>query len=299
MKKRNALIIFILLASGLMSLHAQDLLASLDSTQKPKREIILGTFKTTRLVIGQSIENTPKGNLLFIITHHFGAINTGYENLFGLKLAAIRIGTEYGITDHLAVGVGLNTDRNTWDGSVKYKLLRQSTGAKKIPLSISGFVNMAVYTIKWSNPDMNNYFSNRMTYTFELLFARKFGEIGSLQLMPAMVHKNLVQTTEDHNDIFSIGAGGRINLSHRVSINAEYHYLLPNQIYSYKAYDSFSIGIDIETGGHVFQIFLTNSEGEYEQTILTETQKKWSNGGIFLGFNINRIFTIIQPKEFR
>ena len=299
MSNRNLLFTLAFFGAGIFHLQAQDLLSSLDSTAQPKREIIQGTFKTSRIVIGQSIENPPAGNLLFIITHHFGAINTGYENLFGLKQAAIRIGAEYGIIDHLAIGAGLNTDRNTWDGFVKFKLLRQSKGAKKIPLSISGFVNTAIYTNKWTNPDQKNYFTSRMTYTFELMLARKFGEVASLQIMPAMVHKNLVETSQDHNDIFSIGAGGRIKLSHRVSVNAEYHWLLPDQIYSYNAYDSFSVGVDIETGGHVFQIFLTNSAGEYEQTILTETQERWSKGGIFLGFNINRIFTIVQPKEFR
>ena len=127
---------------------------------------------------------------------------------------------------------------------------------------------MAIFTVKWPNTDQKNYFSSRISYTFELMLARKFGEVGSLQIMPALVHKNLVASGRDHNDIFTIGGGGRIKLGHRVSINAEYHYLLPDQVYSYNAYDSFSVGVDIETGGHVFQIFLSNSAGEYEQTRL-------------------------------
>jgi len=286
---------FVFLFPGI-SIAQDDLLSVLDKNQKPVIDYTSATFKTTRIVIGHSIENPATGNLLFLITHHFGAINTGYDNLFGLKQATIRLGMEYGITDWLGLGVGLNTDRNTWDGFLKVKALRQSKGARRMPLTMTLYANMAVYTVKWSDPERNNYFSSRMTYAFEILVARKFGERLSLQIMPSMVHKNLVPTKADHNDIFSLGAGGRFKITKRFSVNAEYHYLFPNQIVSEKMYSSFSVGFDIETGGHVFQIFATNSAGEYEQSFLTETNGTWGNGNIFLGFNISRIFTIVKPK---
>jgi len=280
--------------------HAQEeLMALIDKDVQPVTDYTAATFKTTRIVIGQSVELPPQGNMLFLITHHFGAINTGYENLFGLKQATIRLGLEYGITNWLGIGAGLNTDRNTWDGFVKAKILRQSTGARRMPLTIDFFANTAIYTTKWADPDRTNYFTSRITYAFQLMFARKFGNILSLQITPSLVHKNLVPTSADKNDIFTLGAGGRIKVSNRVSINAEYHHLFSGQVVSTKVYDSFSLGVDIETGGHVFQIFLTNSFGEYEQTFLTETQGKWSNGDIFLGFNINRMFTIVKPKVVR
>jgi hypothetical protein len=114
--------------------------------------------------------------------------------------------------------------------------------------------------------------------------------------MPAMVHRNMIETAADKNDVYSIGAGGRFKVSKRVSINAEYYYLLPNRVVSTKVYNSLSIGVDIETGGHVFQIFLTNSEGEFEEAFLTSTQGNWSKGTFYLGFNISRIFTIVKPK---
>lgn len=280
--------------------HAQEeLMALIDKDVQPVTDYTAATFKTTRIVIGQSVELPPQGNMLFLITHHFGAINTGYENLFGLKQATIRLGLEYGITNWLGIGAGLNTDRNTWDGFVKAKILRQSTGARRMPLTIDFFANTAIYTTKWADPDRTNYFTSRITYAFQLMFARKFGNILSLQITPSLVHKNLVPTSADKNDIFTLGGGGRIKVSNRVSINAEYHHLFSGQVVSTKVYDSFSLGVDIETGGHVFQIFLTNSYGEYEQTFLTETQGKWSNGDIFLGFNINRMFTIVKPKVVR
>jgi len=279
------------------SANAQDdLMTMMEKDAKPAIDYTSASFKTTRIVIGQSIELPPKGNLLFLITHHFGAINTGYENLYGLKSASIRLGLEYGLNDWLGFGAGLNTDRNTWDGFVKVKVLRQSKGARKMPVTIDLFGNTAIYTTKWPNPDRTNYFSSRITYAFQVMVARKFGNAISLQITPSYVHKNMVPTSDDHNDIFTLGGGGRVKVSKRVSINAEYHHLFKGQVVSTKAYDSFSLGIDIETGGHVFQIFLTNSYGEYEETFLTDTRGKWSNGDIFLGFNISRIFTIVKPK---
>jgi len=290
---------FLLLLNFPLLVPAQDSLMNLLKDKKVPVNYAEATFKTTRIVIGQSIENPASGNLLFSITHHFGALNTGYENLFGLKQASIRIGAEYGLTKRLALGFGLNTDRNTWDGFLKYKILRQKSGGKKFPFSLSVFANTAIYTTKWENPDRKNYFTSRMSYCFQALIARKFGSRFSLQITASMVHKNLVPTTADHNDIFALGGGGRIKISNRVSINAEYHHIFSGQVVSSDIYDSFSTGVDIETGGHIFQIFLTNSAGENEEGFLANTTGRWNKGGIFLGFNIFRIFTLFEPKDFR
>jgi len=273
-----------------------DLLSMIEQNEQPATDFTTATFKTTRVVIGQSIELPPAGNLLFLITHHFGAINSGYDNLFGIKQASIRLGAEIGLTHWLGFGAGLSTDKNTWDGFLKFKILRQSTGAKKMPVTIDIFTNTAINTIKWSDPNRKNYFSSRISYACQVIIARKFSNSLSLQVTPSYIHKNLVPDSHDHNDIFTLGAGGRMKVSKRVSVNAEYHHLFHGQVNSTNAYDSFSAGIDIETGGHVFQIFMTNSAGEIEETFLTETRGKWSNGNIFLGFNISRMFTIVKPK---
>jgi hypothetical protein len=276
-----------------------DLMNMLNKDEKPAIDYVSATFKTTRVVIGHSSENPPKGNLLFLITHHFGALNTGYENLFGLKQATIRLGLEYGITDWLGLGVGLNTLRNTWDGFLKVKVLRQSTGAKRMPLTMTLLASTAIYTTRWEDQTRKNYLSSRISYASQVIIARKFGARFSFQIAPTYVHVNLVPTAEDHNNIFSLGGGGRFKISQRVSVNAEYYYLFPGQIKSRPAYSSFSTGVDIETGGHVFQIFLTNSMGENMESIVTETAGTWFNGNIFLGFNISRVFTVVKPKEFK
>ncbi len=294
----HKLILFSLFFVGAISVgHAQDSLMTLLSKGEELRvDYTEATFKTTKVVIGTSSENMPKGNLLFQVTHHFGAINSGYENLFGLKQSTVRIGVEYGLTDRIGIGAGLNTIQNTWDGFAKVKVLRQSTGARRMPFTLAVFGSTSIYTTKWANPDRKNYFTSRMAYCAQLILARKFTESLSLQLAPTYVHKNLVATYKDNNNIFSIGMGGRMKISHRVSINAEYYYLLPGQISSRPAFSSFSTGVDIETGGHVFQIFLTNSMGEHMESIISETGGSWFNGNIYLGFNITRIFTVVNRK---
>ncbi len=300
--KIRILSILALMALVCQGLSAQDtdLFNMLEENQEPVVNFTQGTFKTTHVVIGQSIETTPKGNLQFLIQHHFGLINSGYQSLFGLNQAFIRIGTEYGINNRIAVGVGLNTYKITWDGYVKVKILRQSTGARVMPFSLTGYANMAVVTQQWPYPDRTNYASSRYSYAFEAILARKFTEWFSFELNPVLVHKNLVVTEKDHNDIFALGAGTRFKISKRVSINGEYYYVFPNQVDESGTmpdiHNSASIGIDIETGGHVFQIFLTNSEGLIDQYFIPETRGNWSKGEIYLGFNISRMLTIVRPK---
>ena len=263
-------------------------------------EYASGTFKAAHVVIGQSVETTPQGNFQFLISHHFGLISGGYQNLFGLNQAFIRIGTEYGITDWATVGIGLNTEKITWDGYAKFKILRQSKGDRKMPFTLTGYASAAVNTVKWGDTAKADYPTNRFSYAFELILARKFNKWFSLQITPAMVHKNLVATSKDHNDIFALGAGVRIRLSRRVAINGEYYYVFPNQVDESgdrpDIHNSASVGIDIQTGGHVFQIFLTNSQGLIEQYFIPGTQGNWLKGNIYLGFNISRMLPTGRSK---
>jgi len=292
--------IFLILALTAVTARSQDdMMNLLNQDTKPITDYTSATFKATRVVLGQSCENPSTGDLIFIFSHHFGALNTGYDNLFGLKQSQVRLGLDYGVNRWLGLGVGLNTLQNTWDGFLKFKVLRQSKGGRKMPFTLDIYTSTSIYTTKWSNPDRKNYFTSRISYSDQVILARKFGQRFSLQIMPTFVHVNLVPTPEDHNNIFSMGAGGRFKISQRVAINAEYYYLFPKQIRTTPATSALSVGIDIDTGGHIFQIFLTNAIGENMESIITQTTGKWQNGNIFLGFNISRIFTVIKPKEYR
>ena len=250
------------------------------------------TFKTTRLALGHSIENPAKNDLIFLISHHFGNISTGAYEFFGLDQATIRLGLEYGITDRLSIGYGRSSYNKTYDGFVKYKILRQSSGARRMPISVSALAGMSVNTLKWSNPDRENYFSSRLSYLYQVLIAKKFNKNLSLQLMPSMVHRNMVATYQDKNDIYTIGAGGRYKFTNRTSLNIEYHYVIPNQIVSYDYTNSLTVGFDIETGGHVFQLFFSNSVPINVSDFLTHTTDSWADGDIYFGFNISRVFTL-------
>jgi hypothetical protein len=135
-----------------------------------------------------------------------------------------------------------------------------------------------------------------MQYAHQLLIARKFTQGISFQLTPTYIHRNLVETVDDQNDVFAIGAGGRVKITKRMAINAEYFYLLPGQTAD-DFYDSFSVGLDLETGGHVFQIYLTNSKGLIEEQFIPATEGSWAKGDIHIGFNIHRTFQLKKPKQ--
>jgi len=275
------------------TVFGQDDLLSLIQDEKPQTEFTKASFKTTRVINSQSLENTAAGVLDLKISHRFGPLNGGAYELFGLDAATIRIGLDYGISDHLMVGVGRSSVQKTYDGFLKYKLLRQSTGARNMPVTVIWFSSIALNSLHWQNPDRNNYFSSRLAYTHQLIFGRKFSEGFSLQFMPSVVHRNLIATNKEKHDVIAIGIAGRQKITRRLAINAEYYYVLPNQI-DPSLTNSLAIGFDIETGGHVFQLHFTNSTAMIEKGFITENTGSWKDGAIRFGFNISRVFTISQ-----
>jgi hypothetical protein len=240
----------------------------------------------------------PPGQLDFRISHRFGTLNTGAYNLWGLDQANIHFSLEYGILKWLMIGVGRGTYEKTYDGFAKFTILRQSTGAREMPVSLSAFSSVAINSLKWTDPARTNYFSSRLSYVAQVLVARKISPTFSFQLTPSYVHRNMVPTELDPNDLFAIGAGGRMKLSKRISLNAEYYYVAnPKDYMSQQIYNPLSVGVDIETGGHVFQIILTNSVAMIEKGFIGETTGSWTKGDIHLGFNISRVFNLKKQKK--
>ncbi len=254
------------------------------------------SFKTSRVINLHSLENTAPGVMDFKISHRFGTINSGIQNLFGLDNASIRLGFEFGLTPHLMAGFGRSSLEKNFDGFFKLKLLRQSGGKRNMPISVLLFGSTVIKTATFQgNPDAN-FFSNRLFYTSQLIIGRKFSEGFTLQLSPSYVHRNLVTTAQERNDIFALGIGLRQKLNKRITINAEYIYVPADQLPA-GLNNSLSIGFDIETGGHVFQLQLTNSISMVEKGFIAENTASWSNMGIHFGFNIARVFTLWQPKK--
>ena len=297
MKKNNFIYltictgILILLASA--KLHAQD---STANTAKVKPTYIEDEFWDTRTLNGQSLETTHKGNLDFRIQHHLGRLNGGFNELFGLDQASVRFGFEYGILDWLSVGVGRSTLDKYYNGSIKAKILRQSKGTKRMPLSITGFVDMGIASGKFAYTNRNNYFNSRLYYTYQLIIGGYYWNRLAVQVSPTLVHRNLVATTKDKNDVFAIGFSGRVRLNYRIALVGEYYYVIPKQIYAqYNGSDvvnTFSVGVEIFTGKHVFQLFLTNAVGSNEKQFITENTESWIHNGIHIGFNFTRQFTV-------
>jgi hypothetical protein len=274
---------------------AQGLLDELKSNAPKEKEYAIATFKAPRIIQGHSIEAPGKGELMFIIQHRFGRINTGFYELFGWDQASIRIGLEYTLpfSDRFNVGFGRSSYGKTWDFFLKTKLLRQAKGGS--PLSISWVSTLAINSLDWANPNQQNYFSSRLAYSHQLLLARKFNSWFSFQLSPTLVHKNLVPLSQDQNSFFSLGMGGRVKVSNRVSINAEYTWLLPGQhipkINGLEPQNAISLGVDIETGGHVFQLHVTNTQAMFDVGSIAETTGRPELGDIHVGFNITRTFS--------
>ena len=272
-------------------LQAQDdLLDALQQSSDTLEEdgYVEATFKGTRLINGHSVELREKNALDFIISHRFGRLNSGAYELFGLDESTVRIGFDYGLTDRLNIGIGRSSFRKVYDGFLKYKFLRQGEGRGNSPVSAVAFASTSLTTLRSPNELTA---ANRLSYVFQLLIARKFNDRFSLQLMPGMVHRNLALSPNDDNDIFYLGIGGRYKLTRRVSLNTEYYYLINKPEAGLEpVHSSFAIGVDIETGGHVFQLHLTNSRAMQEKGFITETSGDFFKGDIHYGFNISRVF---------
>lgn len=285
--------LFLLFHAG--NAHSQDLDSLLNAESKHDVDYITATFKSTRIINGHSIEQSKINQLDFRISHRFGTLNEGTYGLFGLDNSEIHFSLEYGLKDWLMVGAGRASMNKTYDGFAKIRLLRQSSGIKNTPFHLSFFTSVELVTLKFPvRPEgTSNYFHSRLSYVQQLLIARKFNENLSMQLTPTFIHRNLVKSELDENDIYALGIGARYKLTKRLSVNAEYYYTRnPNaEILDPPTYNAMSVGVDIETGGHVFQIMLTNSLGMREGSFIPKTTGSWADGDIHLGFNISRVFS--------
>lgn len=295
--------IFILLCLiPFLSRAQDDLLAELEKGPK-ETDYTIATFKGTRLINGHTIETKNNGTLEFIFQHRFGAINGGLYEMFGLDDAYVRLGLDYGISDRLSVSIGRNSVDKTLDGYLKYRLLRQRSGEKSFPFSVTVLGGAAYKLEPKKNKDAGPGFRNvdRLSYTSQLLIARKFTPALSLQLMPTLVHKNAVDHTTTDNQQFALGMGGRLKITKSIALTTEYYYRLnapdnKDLAAGQKLYNALGFGIDIETGGHVFQLLFTNAIGLTERAFITETRDNFFDGDLHLGFNVTRTFQLKKNK---
>jgi hypothetical protein len=283
----------------------EDLLKLAQADEKKSSEKVEATFKGTRIVNSQSIQTSKARMLDFHIAHRFGTLGEGgnVHNMFGLfQVSDIRFAFEYGITDRLMAGISRFKSMENYEGFLKFRLFQQ-TEDNKIPVSVTLHTNAAltgvadvdsVFLVS-ENRNSTRYgrFAHRFSFLTQALIARKFTSAFSLQLMPAYLHRNIVGS-EDQNGLFSIGFGGRLKFAKRAAIIADYYYTFSN-LRNKKGsgfFDPLGIGIELETGGHVFNIMFSNSAGLLENDYLVNTRNSWSKGGIRFSFNISRGFVL-------
>ena len=279
---------FVLVLVGFQSYSSQgqSLLDALDT--EPTAHPVTATFKDTRVINMQSNETPGAGVLHFVIAHRFGRINEGAYSLWGLDNASMRMGFDYGLTDRWTLGVGRSTFQKTYEASIKGKLFLQKSD-NSVPVSVTYYGVIMANGLRWQEPDRENLFSSRLSYVNQLIVTRKINDRTSLAVVPSFIHRNLVDITSKSHDQWTLGLGGRHKLTHRVSINSEYHFLVNGL--DEATTNSLSLGVDIETGGHVFQLHITNSQGMFERAFLTETTGRWLDGDLFFGFNLSRVFS--------
>jgi hypothetical protein len=259
--------------------------------QLPSKVYANNAFKSTRVINNQSMEMLGKGVLDVRILHRFGYITDGARELFGLDQASMRMGLDYGISKNMSVGIGRSTFLKEIDGFVKYRIAHQHTGIKAIPVSIIYVAAANIITKNQDVPTGKNYFSNRLSYIQQVIIGRKFNNKFSLQVSPTFVHRNLVDTKADFNNIVAFGIGTRYKLTQRMALVLDASPILYGANKGYNT-TALSIGIDLETGGHVFQMHFSNAKGMNERAFIAETTQDWTKGQFQFGFNLSRVFTV-------
>ncbi|GAA0527330.1 DUF5777 family beta-barrel protein [Chitinophaga japonensis] len=309
-------ICLLLISCGLyLAGQAQDLSKMFEDSTAGHQPVI-GTFKSTRIIMGHSNETLKKHELDFRVAHRFGDIGGSFgggKTAFGLDNSTdIRIAFEYGITDDLMVGIsrakGSGDLSQVFEGLAKYRVLKQTTD-DQMPVSLSVFGNVTLSTMTSSIDETSashfEEFTDRMTYVAQAIIARKFGDRLSLTLSPTYVHRNRVGYM-DMNNMFALGGSGRIRLSKRLAFIAEYYYPFRSQSSKdyYKAqgiefFNPLGAGLEIETGGHVFSVNFTNSTAILENQFIPETRASWLQGQFRWGFNISRRFSLFSKKDWK
>ncbi len=286
MQKIYTTICLMILFTG--SVIAQDnLLKELEKDQKGNNKVT-GAFKSSRVINGHSMEMLGAGMLDFRILHRFGPVKQGIGDLFGLDQASMRMGFDFGLSNDLTIGFGRTTFKKEYDAFIKYRLIHQEQAGT--PVSLVAVAGTSIFTYKSPDPLKPLTFNDRTGYYAQLIIGRKFNEAFSLQLSPTLVYRNMIDPA-DKKTIYALGIGARHKISKRVALVVDYS-LVTNGLPMSVGTNPLSIGVDIETGGHVFQLHFSNSTGMNERSFITETTNSWSKGEFQFGFNLSRIFSL-------
>lgn len=298
MNKKCLLLIFAVLAIRANAQEVDSLLNSLSKDQKFNK--VEATFKATHIVLSQSTETQKKHDLDFRIRHHFGDIGGKFGNshtLYGLDVATdLYIGLDYGISDKLTIGIGRSKHDELFNFLIKQKLLQQKTDG--MPLNLTLFAQMGVVA---REPFAADEFQSgdRTSFLIQPILSRKFSSRFSFQVMPSLLIRSKTLGAADPENLLSMGFAGRIKLNKRLSFVAEYtlvNELSRNDLVA-ELYNPLGVGLEIETGGHIFSLNFMNSEYINENSFIPSTKKSWKEGGVRFGFTISRNFSLFKSKN--
>lgn len=283
----NKLIFTILgLFFGCFVFSQNNLLDEISSESSYKDEFEMPAFKAMKVVNNQSTKLAQKGDLYLYVGHRFGTIKGGVESLFGLDYANTKIEILYGLINQVQVGFSRESFKKTYNLHVKYGIKSQTTS---FPLSITSYNSVNLDTSLDENQYPNLNFNERYVYISQLLISRRFNDNFSFQLAPSIVKYNFL-TNQFKNDFnYILNYGSRLKISKRSSFNIDYSHHL-NRLNNSEEKNVLSLGIDMETGGHVFQLLFSNTQASDEAGVLTGAEGNWIKGDIFFGFNILRVF---------
>lgn len=303
--KKIATVLILLMVNNLFAQN--DLLKMMEEEAPSKPTPVFATFKSTRLVNLHTNEQMKAKHLDFRIQHRFQPMQIdkenvyGLYNMFGIDGAVMRMGLEYGVTDKLMLGLGRSNIGKTYDLMAKYKILQQTRGKKSMPISVNYFGNIGINTLEFSDKTRNNFFTSRLSFVNQIIITRKFNDYLSVAISPSMVHQNLVENKSQSHDIYALGLGASIKISRSARFNFEYIPRLnarnEKKLDGTLFYDAFAFGLDIETGGHVFQLHFTNGAGLIEQQFISQNTNKLTLNTLRFGFNLSRVFSLEKEGQ--
>lgn len=260
----------------------EDLLSQLDKEEVSTE--VTSVFKSMKIINLESTKLAAKGDFYFIASHRFGSIKGGGYDLFGLDQANTNFRFTYGLTKGLTISASRGSFNKTYDATIKYNLKTQTLD---FPVTIVGYNGVAFNTMRTVGYTLSN--TQRTSYVNQLLISRKFSNNFSFEVAPTFFHENFVINDAQQNSQFAFGLGGRYKITSRLSLNVDYAYHF-NRALINRFQNPLSIGVDIETGGHVFQLHFTNARTMNETSFLGSAEGNWSKADVFFGFNIVRVF---------
>lgn len=284
MKKNKILLSLLLIYS--FSFSQENLLKELESQNEYKTTNNFSAFKAIKIVNNQSTKQASEKELYLYVSHRFGSIDEGINTLFGLDIANTKIELLYGLTNNLQIGFSRESFKKTYSLNAKYNITTQSS---KLPINSSLYISYNYNSLLDQDiyPTLSN--SDRNLFFGQLLLSKNFSDKISLQLSPTYAKRGFNETIFEQENNIILGLASSYRITNRLAFNIEYSANLDRPEIS-PFNDVLSFGIDIETGGHVFQLLFSNTQTIDNVSVMTDAEGSWRDGKIYFGFNILRVF---------